>query len=282
LGTRVARRWLEDGHTVDAVTRSHERAGELRRLGLRPLVADILGTSRLPELAAYDTVLFAVGFDRRSPASIHDVYVGGLKNVLAAGPQPPGRFIYISSTGVYGRSEGEWIDERSPCEPMREGGQACLDAERVLADHPFAERSIVLRMAGLYGPGRIPRQQELLAGLPIAAPQFGSLNLIHIDDAVAIVLAAERVAPPGSLYVVADGHPVQRGEYIRAVAALLGAPPPQFAALDKNSPAARRARSDKRIDNSKMLRELNVALRYPSYREGLAAALEAERNQSRE
>jgi nucleoside-diphosphate-sugar epimerase len=99
------------------------------------------------------------------------------------------------------------------------------------------------------------------------------LNLIHVDDAARIVLLAEAKAQPPRLYVVSDGQPVIRGDYYRVLARLLGALPPRFVEPPDDSPAAARAASDKRINPRRMFSELNPALLYPSYREGLASVV---------
>lgn len=281
LGARVARRWLAAGDRVWAVTRSASRAAELRQQGIEPLVADITAPDTLAALAALDnpmdSVLYAVGFDRRSNKSRQQVYVDGLRNALANLPTDIARFLYISTTGVYGNHDGQWVNEETSCEPTREGGQVALAAEQLLLAHPLAARSLRLRLAGLYGPGRVPRRAELAAGLPIAAPAQGFLNLIHVDDAASVVLAAEKLTVPSPrLYVVSDGRPPQRADYFAEVARLAGGPPPTFVAPAADSPAAERSDGDKRVDSSRMLAELNIKLQYPSYREGLAAIVAAE------
>jgi nucleoside-diphosphate-sugar epimerase len=281
LGHRVADRWLAAGETVYVVTRSAARAAEFRQQGLRPIVADVARGTGLAQLPVADTVLFAVGYDRTAGASIHAVYVDGLANVLAALPPETGRIIYISSTGVYGQTAGERVDETSECHPLREGGRACLAAEIILAAHALGARAITLRLAGLYGPGRIPSRKQLLAGEPLAAPADGYLNLIHVDDAASVVLAAERLAPLPRLYVVSDGHPVERRVYYQELARLLGASSPRFAPPAPDSPALARSASDKQIDNARMRGELAVRLAYPSYREGLAAIVAAEQTTDR-
>jgi nucleoside-diphosphate-sugar epimerase len=131
-------------------------------------------------------------------------------------------------------------------------------------------------MAGIYGPGRIPRCRELQKGLPIEAPSEGYLNLIHVDDAVAAVLAADELAPLPSLYCVSDGHPVVRREYFRQLAALLGAAEPRFIEPQRDAPTALRASASKRVSNQQLLSQLKFPLQYPSYREGLAAILRAD------
>jgi nucleoside-diphosphate-sugar epimerase len=271
LGLRVGRLWRERGERVFAVTRSLARAQEIAQGGIEPLVGDLTGPAQLAIPEGVGTVLFAVGYDRDSSRSIREVYVGGLERAIAALPRSIRRFVYISTTGVYGHVTGGEVDEDAPCQPTRAGGIASLEAERVLAGGPLANRAIVLRMAGLYGPGRIPRSRDLAEGKPIDAPADGWLNLIHVDDAARIVLLAEERAPVPRTYVVSDGSPVVRGEYYRELARLLGAPPPQFIAPPADSPAAQRAASDKRVAPRCLFRELEPRLMFPTYRHGLAS-----------
>jgi nucleoside-diphosphate-sugar epimerase len=271
LGLRVARRWRDTGQRVIAITRSPERAERLAAEGVEPLVADVLDPATLTRLPLAATVLYAVGYDRAAGASRRTVYVGGLQSVLAALPAATGKLIYVSSTGVYGPSDDDWVDELTPCRPEREGGQACLEAEGLLAAHPLGQHSVVLRMAGLYGPDRLPNAADLRLGRPLAAPEHGYLNLIHVDDAASVVLAAEARAPLPSLFVASDGNPVLRREYYAELARRLDAPSPQYASPTSDSPATARASASKRVRNTRLVQQLAVRFDYPSYREGLAA-----------
>ncbi len=275
LGLRVARRWLKNGDEVYALTRSPSHATQLRELGLHAAVGDVTRPESLGDLPAVETVLYAVGYDRGAEASMREVYVEGLRNTLEALGDNPRRLIYISSTSVYGQSDGSWVDERSPCEPVTEGGHICLEAEQRLRRDALGSRSIILRLAGIYGPGRVPRIATLQAGEPIAAVQSGYLNLIHVADAATVVLAAESHAT-SDLYAVSDGHPVQRGDYYTELARAVSAPPPRFVEPPANHPAALRASSSKQVRNRRMLDELSVELKYPSYQEGLAAIVAGE------
>lgn len=275
LGLRVAQLWQAAGQAVWAVTRSPDRAANLAAQGFRPLLADIVRSDKLDIPSDVETVLFAVGFDRKGNETIHEVYVDGLARVLAALPESIQRFIYISSTGVYGGGGGDWVNEESPCGPRREGGKACLAAEELLTQSRFADRVIRLRLAGIYGPGRIPRSADLLSGKPIDAPAEGYLNLIHVEDAARIVLLAEQQATIPNLFAVSDGNPVIRSEYYEELARLLGAPAPNFILPSPETAAAQRAAADKRICNRRLLEQLAPELKFPSYREGLAAIVAA-------
>jgi nucleoside-diphosphate-sugar epimerase len=282
LGERVARRWKSAGHTVTIVTRSAERADKFQHAGYESIVADVTRPESLRRLPAAQTVLYSVGYDRKATArgpSIEEVYAGGVRNVLAALDSTVKCFIYISTTGIYGPAEDEWVDEVTPPDPRREAGRASLEAELALAASLIGKRSVILRLAGIYGPGRIPFLKELKAGEPIAAPVTGWLNLIHVDDAAEVVNAASLLPPFNDgprVYCVSDGQPVQRGEYYSEVARQIGAAPPRFAEPEPGSPRAARAEANRRISNGRMLADLRVTLAYPDYRAGLASAVETQ------
>jgi nucleoside-diphosphate-sugar epimerase len=258
------------------VTRREHRAAWLREQGFSPIVADVTDPRTLGNLPQAETVLHAIGYDRHSGRSIADVYVNGLRAVLETLPPPTKHLIYISSSGVFGQSDGSWVDESSTCVPTSPGGQACLAAEQLLSQHGTGAVRVVLRLAGIYGPGRIPRRRDLEQNRPIPAPETGYLNLIHVDDAVEVILAASQVRSPPCLYVVSDGCPVTRRGYFRELARLLGAAPPRFELPPADSPVALRAASNKRIRNQRMLKELRITLKYPDYRAGLAASIAAD------
>ncbi len=263
LGSRVASRWKAGGEEVRIVSRSADKG----------IVADICDRKTLrPEIfAGVDTVLFSVGFDRRG-ATIHDIYVQGLANVLDASPPSLKQVIYISTTGVYGRGTGEWIDEQSPTQPERDGGKASLAAEELLRGSEWRARTTILRLAGIYGPDRIPRVQDIREGKPITAHGASWLNLIHVDDAAAIVVEYARRKIVGETFNVSDGHPVERRDFYREVARLTHAPQPMFVEPALEESAATRG-GDKRISNAHLMNALEPDFQFPTYRDGLAASL---------
>ena len=245
------------------------RKQKFLEMGIKPILAEI--TSELPDFPEVETVLFAVGFDRSSVNSIEEVYVDGLANVLDSLPNSVKRFIYISSTGVYGQSDGEWIDEDSLCLPTRAGGKACLAAEKIIQSSKFQNQAIILRLAGIYGPGRVPRLARMKSGDPFEYHSDGYLNLIHVDDAASIVVASERLDPP-NLFVVSDGNPVSRRTFYEYAAQIVGISP-KFVELESGSGRETRSIGSKRCRTDKLVAHLNPAFKYPSYREGLRMAL---------
>lgn len=262
LGERAARLWLNRGRRVAALTRG--RADDLRAIGIEPIVGDVTDPASLRELPEATTVLYAVGMDRSAGPSMRDVYVTGLSNVLETLPKPE-RFLYVSSTGVYGQDDGVEVDEDAPTEPGDPSGQIVLDAETVLRQQ--MPSAVILRFAGIYGPGRLMRSDGLKRGEPLGGDPAKWVNLIHVADGANVVLLAEQRAAPGRVYNVSDGHPVSRGEFYTQLAALIGAPVPTF---EPHRPTPR-DRGNRRISNVRLISELGFSPDYPSYREGLAA-----------
>jgi nucleoside-diphosphate-sugar epimerase len=197
-----------------------------------------------------------------------DVHVAGLRSVLDALRDAAVRVIYTSSTGVYGQDTGEWVDEASVCDPDSDGGRACRAAEALLFAHARGDDAVVLRLAGLYGPARVPHAADIRAGKTLAGAEQAHLNLIHVDDAARTVVAAATVPLDSDrTFLVSDGHPPTRGAYAAFLAAQLGVGSPSFEG----------GRSlGKRVCNDRAVSVLELALRYPSYREGLAAIIPAE------
>lgn len=267
LGKRVARRWLARGQRVCAVTRETATAAALRGERIEPIVGDVLLPVTLRRLPQAATVLYAIGFDRASGASMRQVYVDGLASVLDHLPRPE-RFIYVSSSSVYGQTDGGWVDEDSPTEPLEESGRIVLDAERLLRDR--LPEAVILRFSGIYGPGRLLRRKTLEAGEPIVGDPDKWLNLIHVEDGADAVLAAEEHAQPGRTYNICDDTPVQRRDFYVELAKRLHAPPPRFVLPPPDQPTPPHEQANRRIRNTRMKNELQVKLRFVDYRAGLA------------
>jgi nucleoside-diphosphate-sugar epimerase len=269
LGLRAAKLWKNQGDKVYAVTRSEHRAETFRKLGLHPIVADVTKPETL-QLPQTDTVLLAVGMDRTAYSDIRMVYVDGLKNVLSALDDSVKQLIYISSTGVYGNFDGEWVSEDSPTEPSREGGHACLAAEELIKDSRFADRATILRFAGIYGPDRVPTQKLIQSKSWNKLSANGYLNLIHADDGANIVRIVADQAPSGETFLVSDGSPPLRREYYEFIAEFFNediqwneSPP------DPND----RSSNSKRIANTKLTARFQFNFQYPDYKSGLNHAL---------
>jgi nucleoside-diphosphate-sugar epimerase len=201
---------------------------------------------------------------------MREVYIEGLKNVLGALPEPR-RWIHISSTSVYGQCQGEEVDETAKTEPADEPGRVVLEAENLA--RKWNPGAIILRFAGIYGPGRLLRQQTIEQGEPIVGDPDRWLNLIHVEDGVATVLAAENHGKAGSTYNVADDQPVHRRDFYSALAHIIGAPTPRFVVPAPGSPIPNHERANRRIVNRLLHDELRVQLQFPTYEAGLPASV---------
>ena len=261
LGLPAAQFWRDHGRQVYALTRA--RPDELRAERLTPVVADVTDAASLTalrDLPPIDTLLYAIGLDRRAGKSMREVYVGGLSNVMARLPIVH-RVISISSTSVYGQTGGEWVDGYSPTQPAEDDGKIVLEAEAVLRQsRPDAT---ILRFAGIYGPGRVMRAKHLMAGEPYTSDPEKWLNLIHVHDGVSAIMAAERANIAGRTVTISDGNPVTRREFYTTLAQMLGAPPARFTPREGNpGEVNRRVRGWDGFES-----------RFPSYKSGLANAL---------
>ncbi|MEM9825065.1 MAG: hypothetical protein AAF958_00670 [Planctomycetota bacterium] len=227
-------------------------------------------------------ILYSIGYRRDSPQDRDTILSGGLGRLVrwlrtheavVSGKILP-QIVLISTTGVFHQGDGMWVDEQSPARPTRDSARAHLRAETFLSRNWPLDRQTVLRLAGIYGPGRVPNRASLKAGQPLKVDPDSFLNLIHVDDAVAAVLAAWDQSASG-LYCVVDDHPLRRGDFYRQVAKSYAAPPPQFemspaqagtsstAAGVSPDPNSRRA-AHRRVSNRKLRRELLPWMKYPN------------------
>ena len=299
LGMRVAMGWLKQGDSVYATTRTLTRAGELREIGIEPMVWDWL-VGGLPFAEAqsqimfetetkFDTILVAVTHSTQAnlpPVEMHSRGLNHLSSLLKAfGWWDVGgtktQWIYISTTGVFSPSSShEWLDEESPVCPERPSSIAALAAEQWLASNVSSDWRVVLRPVGIYGPGRVPRWQSIRDKTPLNVDPESYLNLIHVDDLTAIILAVSLSKMRSSLYCISDGEPVRRRDYYGYISKIGSWPPPVFESLQSSGiePVNRRREGNKRIRNNRIQSELGVRLVYPSYREGLTAILDELRN----
>ena len=189
---------------------------------------------------------------------------------------------YLSTIGVYGDLQGAWADEDTPAEPDTERGVARIEAEAAWTAF-CRERRLpldIFRLAGIYGPGRNPLDRVRRGNAHRILKPGQVFNRIHVDDIAQTVAAAirqEREQPGTRLFNLADDEPAPPQDVILYAAELIGAPPPpevpfESAAL---SPMARSFyEGNKRLRNDKVKRELGIALKYPTYREGLRALLD--------
>src|SRR6185312_7813217 len=208
VGTEAGLRFAAAGHRVEGWRRSPQ----VLPAAIRPVVADLAG--ELPRFPAdTEVVVHAPAAGGRSVQAYRSVYLDGLAGVLRALERDrvvPRRIVLVSSTAVYADTEGTWIDETTPADPPTDTSVVLREAEELLAAR--APQGVVLRLAGIYGPGRTRLVDKARTG---AAEPGGDrfTNRIHRDDAAAaIVHLATGVADPAPVYNGVDREPAVLGE----------------------------------------------------------------------
>jgi nucleoside-diphosphate-sugar epimerase len=201
------------------------------------------------------------------------------RGAIAAAPALA-RVVYLSSVGVYGDRDGAWVDEASAPAPSSLRARRRLAAEREW--RAFAEargaRVDILRLAGIYGPGR-NAIEKIRRGEARRIVKPGQVfNRIHVDDIAAVTVRLIAADGPGGIWNVADEEPAPPEDVIAFAAERLGVAPPPIEdfATARLTPMAKSFYDDnRRIDVGKLRRELGYRWLYPTYREGLVALAEA-------
>lgn len=259
------------GADVVATARSGERAAELEAKGIRPVAFD--GAGMPPELTA------AIGEATHllvsiPPGEAGDPVIAAAGEAIAAAPDLR-NVVYLSTVGVYGDHGGGWVDETTEPEPVSKRSIARLAAERGWAELAAitARPLAILRLAGIYGPGRNALVNLANGTAKRVAKPGQFFNRIEVEDiAAAIVAAVEREA--GGIFNVADDEPAPPQDVVTFAAELMGVEPPpetDFATADLSPMARSFYGENKRVRNDKLKQELGIMLAYPSYRDGLAA-----------
>lgn len=274
IGSLLAANWRDRGANVTALVRSEAARLRLQGLGLNTVDGDLDQAETLDGLSLADSILYYLAPPPQQGEG--DARIRHFLTALRPGHFPR-RIIYISTSGVYGDSGGAWVDEHSTPNPQTARACRRLDAETALRcfgkEHNIAV--IILRVGGIYGPGRLPRER-LEKGLPVLNEgECGYTNRIHAEDLVKVLLLAAEKGQDGGIYNVSDGHPGNMTQYFNAVADALGLPrPPSLPMTEAKlrlSPAMLSYLTEsRRMDNHRLLHDFELQLQYPDLTAGLA------------
>jgi nucleoside-diphosphate-sugar epimerase len=268
LGTALARALLEGGHRVTGVRRDPARADALRAAGIAPLALDLASPAAAAALPADLAAIVACQSSSADAADAYRVaYVEANRTLVAAAARTGARLVYTGSTGVFGQRDGGDVDEETPPAPSGPTAAVLVEAERVVRDAAaHGAPACVVRLSGLYGPGRAGLLDRVRAGrLALGPGDEAWMNFCHRDDAVAFVLAALARGEPGAVYHGSDAAPARRREVVAWVAERLGIPAPR---ASSGVPGP-----DRRIVSERTRAALGVALAHPSFRDGFASLL---------
>lgn len=274
VGARLA---LRLGGAVRAFTGSADGAARLHAAGIAAVTWDLDAEAGAVPIRAEGATIFHLA--PPPPQGMRDSRV---RRVLAALEGAPTRFVYLSTTGVYGDARGATVTEDTPTRPVTARARARVDAEEAVQEF-CAARGIawtILRVPGIYGPGRLPLERLRRGDPAIREAEAGPGNRIHVDDLVSVcVAAATAAAAANRVYNVGDGDHSSSTAYFKAVARRAGLPPP----LELPAAAAQRQLSalawsflgeSRRVSTARMRAELGLRLLYPRMEDGIRASLE--------
>lgn len=257
-------------------SRGHQVTGLKRQPPVNPgninyVAADLTVASDLETLPTeFDLVYFIVSADGRNEQSYRDIYDIGLNNLLrrfAESNNNP-RWIFVSSTSVYGQDNGEWVDETSDAQPHNATSLWIRKAEQRLEE--ANPDNITVRFSGIYGSGReyLLRTARQAPAIQQTPPYY--TNRIHQEDCVGVLaflleqhLAGVTLAP---YYLASDDDPAPMWDVISWLATQLNCPPPQ------TKPVPDTVSMNKRCSNQR-LKCLGYPFKYPCYRDGYLALI---------
>ena len=274
-GSRLATRWLQLTHPVRGFATSPASLEQIATAGCDAAALDLDQPLARPIDFNGQWVYYAVP---PAPSGVHDAR---LERLLAHSTGSPRRFIYLSTTGVYGDRAGGAVDEETVPEPRSARAVRRVAAEtsvRAWAD----ARSIswcILRIPGIYGPGRLPVERLRRGDPAIRPPEATPSNRIHVEDLVTACMAAAGAdRAHRRIYNVTDGSDDSLTAYLQRVARVGGLPPPPLISRAQAETQFSAASwsflgESRRVDNRRMIEELGVTLAYPDLDAGIRASL---------
>lgn len=267
----LAQHLLPGGWRIIGTTRSVEKVAALAETGVEPLIWP--GGDPGAALSEASHILISAG-----PGDGGDPVLSALRDQVTE-IAPRLKWVgYLSTTGVYGDHQGGWVDEQTPLTPSTRRGQLRAEAEASWQSIPGLPLHI-FRLAGIYGPGRGPFA-KVRAGTARRVIKDGQVfSRIHVEDIAQVLAASIKRPDPGAIYNLCDDDPAPPQDVIAFAADLLGLPLPPAVPFEQAemTPMARSFYAEsKRVRNDRIKNDLGVTLRYPTYRAGLRAMLDAQ------
>ncbi|MEI6543345.1 MAG: SDR family oxidoreductase [Methylococcales bacterium] len=263
IGMQLANTLSAKGHQVTGLKR-HPPSRVTDDINY--FTADITVSDQLNDLPTdFEIVYFIVSPDGRNEESYRTIYETGLDNLISrlSLSGSPARWIFVSSTSVYGQTQGEWVDEKSITDPINRTSQLIRQAEKRLMD--LSTYNIVVRFSGIYGPGReyllrLASQSPVIQQEP---PYF--TNRIHQQDCVGVLAFLCECHLAGiqleQCYVASDDDPAPMWEVISWLAAQMDCQPPTIKMTDDKPDMNKRC-------NNQRLKDLGYTFKYPNYKSG--------------
>ena len=276
VGLPLGAELVRQGHEVSGLRRNASAETELKAAGLQPLCGDVTQPETLAGLPReFDWVVncVAAGGDAEN---YRQVYLQGTHNLIEwLAPSPPKKFVYTSSTSVYGQTDGSQIKESSPTEPLAETAKVLRETEKLLLAAAAGRKfpAVILRVAGIYGPDRGHGFKQFLKNeARIEGDGSRWMNMIHRDDLISGIIAALKNGRAGEVYNAVDDEPVSQATFFQWLAGTVGKYPPP--SVPENAAENRkRGVTNKRVSNRRLKMELGCQFKYPNFRKGYSAEI---------
>ena len=274
LGSALAKQCISKGWTVSALTRNSAKAKDLRAMGVDKVIeAQIEDENWHDQLdSSQDFVVNCVGAASSDAQGYISSYIEGQDSVMKWLKQGSVKtFVFTSSTSVYPQSGKRFVDETASCVGVSEKGGLLLAAEqKCFPPVSSISRSFILRLSGLYGPGRHLLMNKVKQGEDIDGNEDRILNLIHRDDAANAVISCLQADESnlGRIYNVSDGTHATRGQIVAWLAELLNLSTPSFKGDDEEGTPNRK------VSNNRILDDLSWSPEYSNYQLGYQSIFE--------
>lgn len=262
IGVAAGQMLADDGHDVVGLRR-HPPANDNK---IKYIKADLSNSADLEKIdSGFDLVIYILTPDDRSEQSYRNVFESGVANLLNffSENNPDTRFLFVSSTSVYGQTHGEWVDEDSVTAPARITGKIILQAENTFL--AYSGNNCIIRFSGIYGRDRSRLLDLVARGDDVQYQPAYYTNRIHRDDCVAVLRFLSNKMIAGAalepVYLASDDDPAAKWDVFNDLADKLGVERPEKAMLPQGSD------QNKRCSNRR-LKQLGYSFIYKSYRDG--------------
>ncbi len=274
LGHYIAREAFASGWSVVGMRRHPPHDDSMSWLAADVLAAQNLCAALNECGTKFDAVVYCVSASASSVDAYQDAYRRGLENVIATLPKST-RLIFVSSTGVYSEDDGQWVDEFQEVDQaaLPVAQRAILQGEAMVMARPD---SIILRLSGIYGPGRT-RMVAMAkdARDPLFVSEIAYTNRIHVEDGARAVVHCIELDRPARIYCVTDSDPAPQHEIIVWLRRAMDLKSPRVAFIGRDGASVRANQvpgTNKRVRNSLFV-STGFVFKYPTYREGYATLL---------
>jgi len=278
VGLPLGQELVRQGHAVFGLRRSDSQDDELKADGIRPLHADITKPETLLSLTRdFDWVVNCAASGGGGVDEYRRLYLEGTRHLIAwLIGLPPQKYVFTSSTSVYGQDDGSWVTESDAVTPLTETGRILVETEELLraavAKRKFP--AVILRVAGIYGPERgFWFKQFLNNEAQLEGKGERLLNMIHRDDVVGCIIAALQKGKPGEICNAVDDEPVSQLDLFAWLAGQFKREMPPSVPADPNL-ARKRGATNKRVSNRRLKHELGYQFKYPTFRDGYAVEIQ--------